>query len=87
MEVYVPAASPDAFIPNDNDPVAEAGKTSQLLLADLASITIGVPVLDERVEVLFSVVPFFATENESDDAENDNFLGITVRVTCKVALS
>ena len=76
-----------AFIPKDNNPRAGAGSTSQLLLADLASVTVGVPVFAERVEVLFAVVPLCITEKERLVGENDNILGtVTVRVTARVAL-
>ena len=64
MEVYVPGAKPAEFIPNDNEPRSAEGKTSQLLLADLAKVTVGVPVLAERVEVSFAVVPSSSTEKE-----------------------
>ncbi len=59
-----------------------------MLLADLASVTVGVPVLAESVEVLFAAVPFCTTEKESDVGENDKAGDtVTVRVTCKVALA
>ena len=73
-----------AFIPNDNDPNAAEGRTSQSLLADLISVKVGVPVLAERVEVLFAAVPFCTTEKERVVGENDNAL--MVRITCKLAL-
>ena len=87
-EVYVPGAKPAEFIPNDNDPSAAEGRTSQLLLADLFSVMVGVPVFAESVEVLFPVVPFSTTENERLVGENDNAGAVvTVRVTCRVALA
>ena len=82
----MPGASPAEFIPNDNDPSAAVGITSQLL-AVLVNVMAGVPVLAERVEVLFVVVPFCTTEKASEVGENANVLGtVTVRVTCSVAL-
>jgi hypothetical protein len=46
----------------------------------------GVPVLAEREEDFFAVVPFCTTEKESDAGEKDNTLGtVTVRVTVNVA--
>ena len=75
-------------MPNDNDPGAAEGKTSQLVLAVLARVTVGVPVLAERVELLFATVPFCTTEKESDVGENDNAgATVTVRVTVNVALA
>ena len=88
MDVYVPGASVDVFIPNDNDPSVAKGSTNQLLLTDLVSVTVGDPVLAESVEALFAVIPFCTTEKESDAGENDNAgTTITVRVTCNVALA
>ena len=72
MEVYVPGARPDASIPNDKEPGAAEGKTSQLLLADLVNVMVGVPVFAESVDVLFAVVRFCSTEKESDVGENNN---------------
>ena len=75
-------------MPNDNDPGAAEGKISQSLFSNLSSVTVGVPVLVERVEVLFVIVPSCTTEKESDVGENDNAGAcVTVRVTCKVALA
>src|SRR5688572_5569396 len=89
VEVYVPAARAEAFVVlNDNNPSAEDGRTSQLLLADLVSVTVGVPVFAERVEVLFGPVPFGTIEKEMDVGENDSAGGgVTVRVTWSVALA
>ena len=53
----MPGAKPAEFIPNDNEPRSAEGKTSQLLLADLAKVTVGVPVFAESVELSFAVVP------------------------------
>ena len=85
MAVYVPAARPDAFIPNDSNPRAGAGITSQVLDV-LVNVTVGVPILAESVEVLFAVVPVCITEKERLVGENDNVLGVTIRVTARVAL-
>ena len=88
MDVYVPGTRPAAFIPNDKEPSAAEGRISQLLLADLARITVGTPLLAESVEVLFAVLLFCITEKVSDVGENDNAEGTaTVRVTCRVALA
>ena len=84
VDVYVPGTSPDAFIPNDNEPSAAGGRTSQLLLTDLFSVTTGAPVFAESVDVLFDMVPFCTTEKERDAGENDRKFSVTVRVTCKV---
>ena len=82
----MPGASPAEFIPNDTGPgAAVAGMTSQLLLADLVRVAVGVPVLAESVEFSFAIVPSSSTEKASDVGENDNAGSITVRVTCKVA--
>ena len=72
VDLYVPGARPAEFIPNDNDPSAAEGRTSQLLLADLVSTTVGVPVLAESVEVLLGAVPFCTTEKERLVGANDN---------------
>ena len=75
-------------MPNDNEPRSAEGKTSQLLLADLARVTVGVPVLAERVELLFAALPSSTAEKESDVGENDNAgATVTVRVTCNVELA
>jgi hypothetical protein len=75
-------------MPNDKEPSAAEGSTSQLLLADLLSVTVGVPVFAESVEDLFAVVPFCTTENESDVGENDKAgATVTVSITSKVALA
>ena len=88
MDEYVPGVRPDASIPNDNDPSAAEGRTSQLLLPDLASVMVGVPVLAVRVELLFAVVLFCITEKDSDVGENDNAgATVTERVTSSVALA
>ena len=75
------------MIPNDNEPSAGEGITSQGS-AVLVNVIAGVPVLAERVDVLFAVVPFCTTEKERLVGENDNVLGgaVTVRVTFRVAL-
>ena len=85
----MPGARAEAFVVlNDNNPSAEDGRTSQLLLADLVSVTVGVPVFAERVEVLFAPVPFCTIEKEIDVGENDNAgAAVIVRVTCNVALA
>ena len=86
MDEYVPGVSPDASIPNDNDPSAAEGRSSQLLPDVLASVMVGVPVLAVRVELLFAVVLFCITEKDSDVGENDNSRGsLTVRLTSNVA--
>ena len=88
VELYVPASRPEELIPKDSDPRAGEGNTSQLLLADLLSVTVGVPVLAERVEVLFAVEPFCTTEKESDVGEKDKAGAVvTVSVTLRVALA
>ena len=59
-----------------------------MLLADLVRVTVGVPILAERVEVSFAVVPSSATEKERLVGENDNAgPTVTVRVTWRVALA
>ena len=78
---------PVELTPKDKDPRAGFGNTSQLLLADLARKTGGLPVFAESVEDLFAVLPFWITEKERDAGENDNVGGaVTVRVICNVAL-
>ncbi|MEJ7681277.1 MAG: hypothetical protein WKG06_26200 [Segetibacter sp.] len=47
-------------MPKDNDPVAGEGSTTQA--ADLDRVTAGVPVLAERADDFFAVVPFCSTE-------------------------
>ena len=75
------------MIPKDSEPRADEGKVNQLLLADLLSVTEGVPVLAERVEVLLEVLPFCTTLKESAVAENDKAgATVTFKVTVKVAL-
>ena len=85
MEVYVPGASPAEFMPNDNDPSAPEGSSSQLPVPDLVNVTPGFPVLAESVELSLAVVPFCMTEKSSDVGENDNEGAMTVRVTCRFA--
>ena len=73
-------------MPNDNEPRAAAGITSHVLDV-LVNVMAGVPVLADRVEVLFAVVPFCTTEKERVVGENAKVLGtVTVRVTWRVAL-
>ena len=73
-------------MPNDNEPKAADGNTSQPLLADLVKLTVGVPVFAERLDDLFAVLPFCTTEKESVVGENDSAGAIvTVRVTANVA--
>ena len=75
-------------MPNDKEPTTAEGSTSQLLLADLLSVIVGVPVFAESVEDLFPVVPFCTTENDNDVGENDRAgATLTVSVTFKVALA
>ena len=75
-------------MPNDNEPTAAEGRTSQALLANLASVTVGVPVFAESVEDLPGVVLFSTTEKEIDVGENDSAgVTVTVSVTCNVALA
>jgi hypothetical protein len=59
---------------------------SQLLFGDFVKLMAGVPVLDERVEDLFTAVPFCTTENESDVGENESTFAFTVSVIFNVAL-
>ena len=60
--------------------------TSQVL-AVLASVMPGVPVLAESVELLFAVVPFCTTEKDRDVGLKDKAgASVTVRVICRVAL-
>jgi len=71
-------------MPNDNEPRAAAGNTTHV--ADLARVTVGVPVFAERLDDLFAVLPFCTTEKESVVGENDSAGAIvTVRVTANVA--
>ena len=62
-------------MPKDKDPILPDGNTSQLLLVDLLSVTLGLPLLAERVEDLFAAVPFCITEKESDVGENESVFG------------
>ncbi len=88
VEVYVPGARDDAFVvPKDNNPSAGDGRTSQVL-AVLVSVTVGVPVFAESVEVLLVPVPPGTIEKEIDVGENERAAGpVTVRVTWSVALA
>ena len=75
-------------MPKDRLPVLPDGNVSQLLFADLVSVTAGVPVFAERVEDLPDVLPFCATEKLSDVGENDKAgATVTFSVTVKVALA
>jgi len=62
VEVYVPGVSPAALMPKDREPVAAEGNTSQLELADLVSVTDGLPVLAANVEAWLATEPFCITE-------------------------
>ena len=86
--MYVPGVKPAECIPNDNNPSAAEGRTSQLLFADLSRVTAVVPVFAESLEVLFDVDPFCTTGKERLVGENDKAGGIvTVRVICNVAFT
>ena len=62
-------------MPKDKDPILPDGNTSQLLLVDLLSVTLGLLLLAERVEDLFAAVSFCITEKESDVGENESVFG------------
>lgn len=86
VALKVPGARPEELIPKDNEPRAADGNITHD--ADLVSLIVGIPVLAERVEDLFAVLPFCRTENERDAGENDSiFSAVTVSVICNVALA
>ena len=71
MDSYVPGARPDEFIPNDNGSRLRvirsriSGNMSQSVFGDWVRLTMReVPNSEERIEVLFAVVPFCRTEKE-----------------------